>query len=834
MVNVFPSSPDPSHDISLSDSVNTYGFTFAGGPRVLQEIPLSPPAQAFEVQGKTFIGGRGVIRNTDDATGFFDSQNLWTTSEGKMHPSPLWLYAGLRSDVVETREEGNTLSWVSIYGATRYYSDNLVPAATFTADKVYIHLRRFGTPGTLTLEVCANNAGEPGTVLKTVTMAESVVPDTVSVYKVFDFTGTQSLADTDVYHIKVYGASTDDVSNHWEILSYSGDGKTSANNSTWSASAYGLFFRVTGADSTPGRWYFFTLESQMYAVFKYDAGSNSALKMNGFRGIAASATSTTLTCSQTATRNYAGAYIRIIDGTGDGQVRQITSNTTGASIVFTVPTWDITPDSTSKFVVYGTPYWDNVTGSYTLGPVVGQPVVTNDIAYFPEGTVTTIRRMRVNGNSHDVAAETTMTGDILYVNTDASTGTQIWSANSAAATVSNANVAAWGTALVALTTTTIGTSSFRITNMYNYSGSFYIFKEDGLYKFDGTRVTRVGKNFSDIPDINNGGAVADDNTYLWFTWGHSAERMLGSNITDMLNWRAGYDGLPDNRRGIIREIVSAVGWMFFVVDGGASNYSSVIMWNGFGWHELFRGHEVGVRIRGAAWQQCPETNPILWVDINGEMIYFEFPKNGSVPVRDTALSYVHEGVFITPTIDAGSIETYKIIKSIKIFQDAILLAGVDAQPVRVDYQINQNVDTTSWTYLGEADASPFEELLLNLGGVTRIRFRFRILSDAYRTPGVVTGYSVSGREMPLAKYQYVGSYVASTDMDTRQGEPDVSSNTTYAWLQACAIAQTKLTLRTLQASSDSKIVTVSLPVKVADWVDEENWGGRISFAILET
>jgi hypothetical protein len=45
-----------------------------------------------------------------------------------------------------------------------------------------------------------------------------------------------------------------------------------------------------------------------------------------------------------------------------------------------------------------------------------------------------------------------------------------------------------------------------------------------------------------------------------------------------------------------------------------------------------------------------------------------------------------------------------------------------------------------------------------------------------------------------------------------------------------------LTLRTATQSSDSKIVTVSLPSKSVDWIDsgENKWGGRITCAILET
>jgi hypothetical protein len=656
------------------------------------------------------------------------------------------------------------------------------------------------------------------------------------VFKEFDFSGTQAVTTATKYWIRVYSYGT--TSDHWELLCNDGSGLQSTNGTSWSATLYTMYYRVP-AVNLERKHYFFTLQGALYAVTQpFDRGSGK-IYLNGFRGIASSATSTTLVCSQTCSRDYSGAYIKIIDGTGDSQIRQITSNTTGASVTFTVPAWDVTPDSTSVFVVYGTAFWDEVT-SAGLTYVTNRPVVVNGIAYFPQGSSVAVRRMRVNGNSHDFGAEATVKADLMYVNFDASTGTQVWSALDSA--VSNANTAAWGTDLANLSTTTIGSSEYRITNMHTYKGYFIIFKEDGLYKFDGTRVTRYGKNFSDLPDVNNGIAVAEDNTYLWWSWGHSVERMLGENVTDMLNWRPGYVGLPADRRGIVSKILSVIGWLFVVVDGGDNNYSSVLCWSGFGWSEVLRGHKVGARINQIAWQQNQEGRPFLWIDYNGEFVYIRFPQNTSVPFRDTEQDYNYEGTLITPTIDLGSLETYKLIKSVRVFQTLPLtqvvrytITGITtASFIYIDYQKNEDVDSENWTNLGLADASPFEEVTMNIGGISRVRFRLRFNSATTRTPPICNGFSLNGREMPPAKYQFVGSYIAGTEIETKQGDIDTSSNTTYAWIQAAAIAQTKLTLRTLSSSSDSKTVTVSLPVKVVDWIDETEWGGRISFAAMET
>src|SRR3990167_3854786 len=176
-VSVYAGELNPTHDLSLSDGSTTYGLQFAQGPRILQEMPLSPPAQAFEAKQANWLSGRGFQRLTDDRTGFFDGQNLWSTSDGKLFATPQWRFAsGLRTvdeDLPDDNAgEGENMVWWKLYGNTpasyiaRYLSISFAASATYSADKGYLWMRRRGTPGTLTFELCANNAGSPGTVLQ--------------------------------------------------------------------------------------------------------------------------------------------------------------------------------------------------------------------------------------------------------------------------------------------------------------------------------------------------------------------------------------------------------------------------------------------------------------------------------------------------------------------------------------------------------------------------------------------------------------------------------------------------------------------------------------------
>ncbi len=159
----------------------------------------------------------------------------------------------------------------------------------------------------------------------------------------------------------------------------------------------------------------------------------------------------------------------------------------------------------------------------------------------------------------------------------------------------------------------------------------------------------------------------------------------------------------------------------------------------------------------------------------------------------------------------------------------------DQGTVEIDYQLDQNVGTDTWTVLGTAATVPTTDTLVNLGAKLQIRFRLRFQNSNSRTPTILSGMQVGGRMMGLTKYQFVGTFKMEVGGETLTGDIDADANTVYTQLQSWAAAQTKLTMHSLDPSKDGKIVTVSLPAKSVDWIDpdELSWGGRVSFAILE-
>lgn len=104
------------------------------------------------------------------------------------------------------------------------------------------------------------------------------------------------------------------------------------------------------------------LGGETSTVYLADAG-NTEIITSEIRGTATSTSSTTLTDSGASfTSAVLGAFVYIYDGTGKGQRRKITAQT---STQLTVATWDTTPDTTSKYIVGAIP-WSWKSGQFRL------------------------------------------------------------------------------------------------------------------------------------------------------------------------------------------------------------------------------------------------------------------------------------------------------------------------------------------------------------------------------------------------------------------------------------------------------------------------------------
>lgn len=779
-MSIFPKSQsNGEYDIELRDRKGVvWPLKLKGSIRNMQEIPSSPSTMVvssggerygdFEpghshIEQRDWSGGRGVEEFDDDNTGFFDSMNAWTWDDGKLYNGPQWHFArGIRSS--DSYIQDGSMSWVQLTGSNRVVATSFAASASYSADKAYLWIRRRGTPGTLTFNLYSDSGGSPDAVLKSVTKTIADITDYVSVMQVFDWTGTQALTSGTTYWVGVVGDSTDFSACHWEVGvdSATSSAKTSANGSTWATGAFKLYYRVVDADVSR-RWWFFELEGALYKVCRYSDTTASKLYLNGARGTATSGGASTITntgASFGTDSKYVGAKIKIIGGTGNGQSRTILSHT--GTVISVTSNWDIQPDNTSRYVVYATPYWTEVSTT-GLGKVTSRPCVAGKYAFFPQGSGTNIRTMRVNGTAHEFADDGTNKADLMYLFYSGGVPKIYRAQNDLTdVTVSNASIPAWGASATYSTNVSVGTPDQLITNFLDVNGALWVFKEDSIWVDQGSSTfSRLNLGLSYCASEKNGMAVMTQGLVVHFSWLDSLNYYKDNNATDYGPWRLG--GLPAGRVGNISSMSAILSWVVCGVDGHDGT-SSVLLNNDVtgaagGWHEIVRGFEAGKRIQDIYYQSNKDAGGYLWIDIGGDVIYVEFPYLTFNPLNDAAFKFQHESVIVSPTHDFNFADLPKFYKEI-VGTTKGMRTG---QTIYVDYQVDEDVDTNTWIEAGEFSRSPKGTALINRGGMRLMRYRLRINTNNRLYTPVTKNIIVKGFARTPIKRQWNLKVVAERD-----------------------------------------------------------------------
>lgn len=712
---------------------------------------------------RSWKSGRGKENLSESPEGYWDSKDLWTLTSGHAHPTILWRFArGLRSCDFFMPDDNHSLAWRQLIGSYKYIS---VPwtSSGLTADYLRMWIRKYGTPGTLTVKLHSNSSGSPGTVLQTITVTADDVTDVVSILQLFNFSGTQAFSASTLYHISMFGASTDNKNNCWGVGGYASgvNGKISTNGSSWTSDPFEMYFYIADAD-IPRKFFSFMLDGAMYIVDKKDSGAVSDVYINGDRGTTTSATSTTLTDSARAhvVDRWAGAWVKIIRGTGRGQVRQIASNTATQLTVDTA--WSITPSTDSEYIIYGTDWFTRIAS--TSGVVSSTPVVVNRIVYFPQGT-TTIQTMIWNPTTTVHSFETD-DGMLTYMTKAMSSeGVKIWGVNHFNYLYS-APAVAWATSPTNLTWSAgqdVGDTSYNSTGINEKDGLVYVFKEDGVWSVTSTGIiVKLQSGIEKVPSPSNGLASITHQQFLYHSWLHSLVRIYGSSHDDVGQDWSGW-GLPDGREGEFSSLDSYTSLLLASIDAGTGT-GCVMGWDGIGWHELLRAYDSNKRVSMVKMQPCVGTRNRMWTDIGGDLVYQEMPYLKGSPRLDSGVRYMHEAVLESAAIDMGTASGLpKFIKEITIYAENL----GDGNEIYVDYQIDDDVETNNWTHAGVAHTSPESTVFLGLSNVRKFAYRLRIHSDDNTLPVDILGVTPNG--YARAPYKMVWTLRCRADNVTARG-----------------------------------------------------------------
>jgi hypothetical protein len=467
---VRPNIPNSSHHVTLEDAAGTiYGLILSPNGNAIQRRPKQS-SNFVPFTQNDWSGGRGLKMATDDRSRFADAKRLNTRRPGQITLGGLETYTSGHRQVeqhmpgdYEVKATVTGLTWRSL--TTIYdYAHKVTASATGNRARIYIWLRRRGTPaGSITVELCADNAGNPGTVLKTVTETTDDITDTISQLYEFTFETVQAVTASTVYWVRVRSSEAGTSANCWEVGIDADDTKdlTKANLAgTWTNVAYDLYFRLVDDTDIAGVK-FFTYKSQLYMLTRPNASAAPKLYMNGYRGVATGSGQSRLTLKDTTqaftVNSLGGALLLIIDGPNSEwsiPYRTIDSNAADSiTVPILKPFGALHVAGSTVYVVLGTDTWTEITG-HGLTVLPTDIAVAGDVVYFAQGDTVKMRRMQetnLAGVWTRSFAEEDSYAKLLMVYRDATRGQVIMKANdydnSNRPSVATARVEAWGTRL---------------------------------------------------------------------------------------------------------------------------------------------------------------------------------------------------------------------------------------------------------------------------------------------------------------------------------------------------------------------------------------------------
>lgn len=873
VVRVKPKNPSNTHDISLSDGSRTWGIKLTEGPRAIQEISSQPsniritgggekygdfdPAFSH-IEMRDWTGGRGGEKLVDDPSKFYDSLSAWTLTPGWWHQAPQWYFAEGTSDAGEVYMPGskrhvvpNSVQWTGLL-STAHYARSFTADFTSTGKRVQFWARRVGNPGALTVQALNNissGTGRPGSSAPvcTTTVSATAIEEGPSALMTVTLSTGLTISSGTKYWVGIYASSAGTPSAHWEL----GYNSTDATGSTtlqaaagtsggWTSTGPNFFFRIAPAQ-LKRKAHFFEMDRQLYMVDQKDDRTASDWYMNGARGEATASAASTIALTDTGQSwaaniwSNSSATVATIRGTGLNQKSKITSNT---SVALTVAL-PVAPTTTTEYVVYDTEEWQKLS-SAGFSSAGTESVVTvavpGTVAYVGKGASTCIGTFTWNSSLHawglDATGSASNAADQLCVFDDPVDGPQLWRAviKSTGVRVSRAAPKPFGSTITFTTGILVKANDNRqISRLIAHDDGVYVFAEDALFVIKGDRPTRVNVGLEAQPSSNTGRAALSQNLYLYFGWSHSTERLYGNTLDDVGLWKG--SGLPSGRQGFASEMMGLYSWVVQSVNAGSTGTSAVFLWNGQGWHEIFRAWSSGYEIDSVYLQSNPTAHPRLWIHCGGDIVTMPLPMNTLNPVNDGTMHYQHEGYVVSPIIDMGVAEIPKLFAELHCISRDLNSSGNE---VHVEYQIDEGVGSTSWTAVGRLTRAPSDSAKLMRGDKKSIRVRTRALTANSANPTRVEAVVLKSVARTPVKRQWNIRARSGSFQVTQQGLSDTDPDDFYLWLRKSAEQTSPLRMKSAWAGMNDIRVYADFPTVLRQYTTPSGeWGADYNIVLRE-
>jgi hypothetical protein len=479
--------------------------------------------------------------------------------------------------------------------------------------------------------------------------------------------------------------------------------------------------------------------------------------------------------------------------------------------------------------------WDAVTlgAGDALSGIVKSVCVANDIAHMARGTggsdetIWTFQYESATYSGQDDATATNK-ADHLWLFNDPVDGPQIWRAEIDNNYLSRSDVKAFNTDLVFGDDIAIPES---ILGMVDYNDQMWVRGTRNLYSVKNDRPSKLNTGISAIPDTRAYCPIVAVDLFLYFGWSFSMERFYGGTLDDVGPWRAA--GLPDGRQGLVSFITRYLGYIFVGIDGGTANTSSVLVYDGLNWHEFFTAWESGQRIQnGFVQPQNGTTSPArLWVNVGTDMIYFDLPDESLNPLRDATVYYTHESVIESSTHDLSARTLHKLFEGL----DFVVRNLSSSRYIGIDYQVDEDVGTTSWVELTNIHESPYASVRLGLGDKHLFRYRLRMNTSSATEPIKVRAVVLKGFARTPVKRQYNLRVKVNSIQRTMKGARADDPRDFYRWYLNAAASAKIIRMNAADSLMDNMEVIAEPPSFARNFMNTfQDWiGGIMAITLRE-
>jgi len=860
---VNPQTAHPTHHLKLSDNLgNTLGLIITDGqgranPRAWGRNPI--PRQSLKMYSgqqtwadmeppwtpvgqDDWSGGRASEDFDKDASRYYDGWTADTTraNEVTLGGHPVY-WKGMRTAIQNwpyTTTSGGAVNrtLTRLTHAVPYFAVRFTTVGVLDYRRIVFlaQATMAGAGGNaLDVSIYTDVAGAPGVAVFTDTVANTTSNlNVINYFKVDVPAATGDLGAATNYWLVFHHDPGASVANYWELLTTTSPASTSATSAdglAWvGGGTAGPWFRILDADDNY-RAHFFEYRGALYAILSYeDAGAVKVL-LNGDHGRATGVHSST-TLQDTAKAGpaawtvdeWAGCILKLCEGTGsmaENPYRQIVSNT--ANTLTVSPAMEIAPADGTIYTILASDKWKEVGAGHGMTGKITDVLVSGFLVYFARGDTTAVKRMRAYDNggvwTYDLADDD---ADFTAFYLE-QIGDQVYKAERGTCEIDHVTASTYAGGVGVLANlpfpsggpVIVGNVSDKITNIIEYAGDLWIFKEASAYTYDGTNLDIVPfYGMGAVADPRNGYSATKSGVYLYFSLQDGLERYYANTLDDIGPNRDA--GLPSNRRGFVSVLSAYPGRLLAAVDGGDSNYSSILVRNANGWHEAYRSpfNFGGHRILGMHPQSIPgDSVDRLWFSCGSDLVWIPLSLN---PVTHPNVDYnfypyTWESHLITSWLYLGMKDVEKFFHSLKL-----VLAEV-AGSVLAEFQTADNL--VQWYTIGTYTTALQEEALQisapNDVTGRSIRLKLKLRSGATdTTPRLLALVAEAISRVP---YKYATSFtcrLADNDTDL-EGNPDGqgTADTRLGRLETWAASALPVTLNAISDLFDSTVVLVEAP-----------------------